>query len=111
MTGFFIFCDENAIPPLDVTNIDNTRYLAWIGDQGIVAADSLQPYLSAINKFLLDHGKPPVAMVSGVCKGLANCQKDLDPTPERQPLPAPVALTILEKAEELLKGVQWAAHD
>jgi hypothetical protein len=108
MTDFFIFCDENAIPQLDVANIDITRYLAWIGDQGTVAADSLQPYLSAINKFLLGHGKPPVAlgpMVSGVRKGLANCQKDLDPTPERLPLPAPVALAILEKAEELLKGV------
>jgi hypothetical protein len=50
-------------------------------------------------------------MVSGVREGLANCQKDLDPTPERLPLPAPVALAIVEKAEELLKGVQWAAHD
>ena len=101
MTGIFIFCDENAIPPLDVNNIDVTRYLAWLGDQDTVAADSLQPYLSAINKFLLDHGNPPVAlgpMVSGVRKGLANCQKDLDPTPERLSLPASVALAIMEKA-------------
>jgi hypothetical protein len=97
-----------------VTNIDITRYLAWIGDQGTMAADSLHPYLSAMNKFLLDHGKPPVALgpvVSGVHKGLVNCQKDLDPTPERLPLPVPVALAILEKAEELLKGVQWDTHD
>jgi len=114
MTGFFIFCDENDISPLDVTNIDIIRYLAWIGDQGTVAANNLQPYLSAINKFLLNHGKPLVAlglMVSGVRKGIASYQKDLDPTPECLPLPAPVALAILEKAEEFLKGVQWAAHD
>jgi hypothetical protein len=76
MTSFFTFCEENAIPYLDVTNIDIARYIAWMGDRGTVAADSLQPYLSAINKFLLDHGKPPVAlgpMVAGVRLGLANC--------------------------------------
>jgi hypothetical protein len=32
MTGFYVLCDENAILPLDVTNIDIARYLAWIGD-------------------------------------------------------------------------------
>jgi hypothetical protein len=115
MIGFFQFCEESAIPPpLDITNIDIALYLAWMGDKGTVAADNMQPYLSAINKFLLDHGMSPVAlgpMVTGVRKLLANCQKDLAPTAERLPLPAPVALAILEKAEELIKGVQWAAHD
>jgi hypothetical protein len=43
MTGFFIFCDENAISPLDVTNIDITRYLAWVRDKSTMAAGSLQP--------------------------------------------------------------------
>jgi hypothetical protein len=74
-----------------------------------VATDSLQPYLSTINKFLLDHGKPPVAlgpMITGVSKGLANCQRDLVPTLERLPLPVLVALAIREKAERLLKIVQ-----
>jgi hypothetical protein len=115
MTSFFTFCEENAIPYLDVTNIDIARYIAWMGDRGTVAADSLQPYLSAINKFLLDHGKPPVAlgpMVAGVRLGLANCQKDMAPTPERLPLPAPVALAILERAEGLLKNRdQWVEND
>jgi hypothetical protein len=77
-----------------------------------MAPDTLKPYLSAINNFLLDHGKPPVAlglMVSGVRKGLANFDTDLAPTPERLPLPEPVALAILERAAELLRGVQWAA--
>ncbi len=76
MTSFFAFCEQNAIPFLDVTNIDITRYIAWMGDRGTVAADSLHPYLSAINKILLDHEKPPVAlgpMVAGVRLGLANC--------------------------------------
>ena len=113
MTSFFNFCEENAIPYLDVTNIDIAHYIAWMGDQGSVAPDSLQPYLSSINKFLLDHAKPAVAlgqMVSGVRRGLANCRSDLAPTPERLPLPAPVALAILKKAEQLLRRVQWGAH-
>jgi hypothetical protein len=34
------------------------------------------------------------------------------PTPERLPLPAPVALAILERAEALLKNRdKWVAHD
>ncbi len=74
-----------------------------MADKETVAADSLQPYLLAINKFLMDHGKPPVALgplIDGVRKGLA-------PTPERLPLPTPVALVILVKAETLLKVVHW----
>jgi len=62
MTSFFTFCEKNVIPYLEVTNIDIARYIAWMGNRGTVAADSLQPYLSAINKFLLDHRKPPVAL-------------------------------------------------
>jgi hypothetical protein len=114
MAGFFQFYKENAIPPLDITNINIARYLAWMGDKGTVAAESIHPYLSAINKFLLDHGKPSVAlgpMVTEVRKNLANCRRDLILTPERLLIPAPVALAILEKAEELFKGVQWAARD
>jgi hypothetical protein len=48
-------------------------------------------------------------MVAGVRSGLSNCQTDLAPTPERLPLPAPVALAILKKAEQLLRSVQWGA--
>ena len=115
MTSFFTLCEENATFYLDITNIDIARYIAWMGDRGTVAADSLHPYLSAINKFLLDHGKPPVALgaiVAGVRLGLANCQTDMPPTPERLPLPSLVALAILELAEAILKNRdQWVAND
>jgi hypothetical protein len=110
MTGFFRFCKESAIKPLDITNADIAWYLSWMAEQEKVAADSIQPCIYAINKFLLDHGKPPVALgplIDSVRKGLAICQRDLAPTPERLILPAPVALAILEKAETLLKVVQW----
>ena len=82
MTGLFIFCEESAITPLDITNAAIARYMARIADQGTVAADSLEPHLSVINKFLLDHDKPPIALVTlidGVRKGLAKCQRDLAP--------------------------------
>ncbi len=65
----------------------------------------MQPYLSAINKLMLYHDLPHVALgplVTGVRKGLSNCQEDAQPRPQRLPLPAPVALAILELAERLL---------
>ncbi len=41
MTSFFTYCEENAIPYLDVTTIDIARYIAWMGERGTVATDSL----------------------------------------------------------------------
>jgi len=41
MTSFFAFCEEQAIPFLDVTDIDVTHYIPWMGERGTVAADSL----------------------------------------------------------------------
>jgi hypothetical protein len=32
------------------------RYVAWLGQLGTIKATSLQPYLSAVNGFLKDHG-------------------------------------------------------
>jgi len=68
-----------------------------------VAASSLQPYLSSINNYMQDHALPPVALgslVSGVRKGLANCQEDLAPLAPRLSMPAPVAFEILELAKD-----------
>ena len=45
-------------------------------------------------------------MVTDVRKDLAKYRSDLAPTPERLPLPVPVALAILENAEALFKGIQ-----
>jgi hypothetical protein len=49
------------------------RYTAWLGLQGAVAAGSLQPYHSAVNKFFKDQQQPPVAvaeLVVEVSRGL-----------------------------------------
>jgi hypothetical protein len=114
LTGFFKFCDLFLIEPLQVTPVHIARYIAWLGQRGTVAAASLTPYLSAINRFLQDHALPPVALgslVAGVRKGLTNCQEDTAPLPERLPLPAPVALAILELGERLLRSSTWTSQD
>lgn len=114
LRGFLLFCDEQGIDPLEVTPPEICRYVAWLGLRGSVAADSLQPYLSAINRFLQDHAVAPVALgpvVSSVRKGLAKSQFDLVPSDIRVPLPAPVALAILERGEHLVSRVAWTATD
>lgn len=110
LKGFLEFCDEESLLPLDVTPVHVARYLAWLGLRGTVAAASLQPYLSAINRLLKDHGKPPVALgplVADVRAGLGNSQVPLSPAPARIPLPAPVALDILVEAESVLSTTSW----
>ncbi len=68
----------------------------------------MQPFLSANNKFLKDNGRLSVALaplVSGVRKGFEKCQRDENPTLECLPLPAPMALSIMEGAECMLPSV------
>ena len=75
LRSFISFCEVFLINPLEATPVDIARYLAWLGQRGTIAADSLHPYLSAINRYLQDHAREPVALgplVAGVRKGLAN---------------------------------------
>lgn len=114
LRGFLLFCDEQAINPIEVTPPQIARYVAWLGLRGTVAADSLQPYLSAVNRFLKDHAAAPAALgplVSAVRQGLGNSQIDSEPSDTRVPLPAPVALAILEQGERLVDLVDWTASD
>ncbi len=83
-------------------------------EEGDSRSSSLQPYLFSINKYLQDHALPPVALgtlVSGVRKGLENCQEDMCILSQRLPLPAPVALEILELAEGLQRSVEFHWSD
>jgi hypothetical protein len=110
LAGFMQFCVEQDLAPLEATPVHIARYVAWLGVRGTVSATSLQPYLSAINRFLQDHGVAPVALgplVGNVRAGLRNSQVSLQPTAPRLPLPAPVALDILAQAERLLPALRW----
>jgi hypothetical protein len=76
-------------------------YTAWLGLLGIVAASSLQPYYSAVNKFFRDHQRPPIAvgeLLADARRGLEILQHRLVPADTRLLLPAPVALDILMAA-------------
>ena len=100
--------------PLATTPLDIARYIAWLGLRGTVSATSLTPYLSAINTFLQDLALPPVALaplVAGVRRWLMNCQADTAPVPEKMPLPAPIALAILELGKKLLTETAWNPKD
>ena len=55
LVSFYEFCDSFLLNPLAVSPIDIARYISWLGQRDIVAADSLQFYLSVINMMLMDH--------------------------------------------------------
>ena len=50
-------------------------------------------------------------LVSSVRKGLEKRLEDGNTTPKRIPLPAPVALSILEGADHMLPSIQWDPRD
>ena len=112
---YFTFCDEQGLDPFSSTEAIIARYIAWLGQQGTVGAASLQPYLSAINRYLEDHGLPGVAkglLIAKTRKGLALTQVDTRPRPRRVALPAEVALRILQHASllQLQPGVWHASR-
>ena len=112
LTSFMTFCHEQNVSPLEVTPVHVARYVAWLGRQGTVAAGSLHPYISAINRFLQDHGRPPVALgplVADVRAGIKNSQVALQPPPARIPLPALVAADMLAYVEDLVPKLTWVS--
>jgi len=84
LNHFFNFCRIESITPLDVTAAQIVRYIAYLGSVNTIAAGSMQPYLSAINRYLQDHQRQPVAMgpmVVDAQAGLAGLQVPLvEPT-------------------------------
>jgi hypothetical protein len=101
---FFAFCAEENITPLQSTPATMVRYSIWLGLLGTVAASSLQPDFSAVNKYFRDHQLPPIVvgdLLADARRGLEMLQHRLVPTDTRLPLPAPVALDILSAANTL----------
>lgn len=108
---FLEFCSREGTDPLTAGTGTVVRYIAYLGQQGTVAAGSLQPYLSAINRWRQDLGAPAVAMgplVTAARKGLARLQQDTEPQPVRVALPASVACRLLLLAEFRLSALQAA---
>lgn len=110
--SFLQFCSEDGLSPFAVGEQHVVRYVAWLGERGQVAAASLQPYLSAINRFLADHCLPAVALgplVQRARKGLQLQQVDTRPQPVRVGLPPGAVLDCMAAAEQLLPGCAAAA--
>jgi hypothetical protein len=87
------------------------RYTAWLGLLGTVAAGSLQPYLSAFDKFFRDHQRQPIVvgeLQADARRGLEMLQHRLVPAETRLPLPVPVALDILLAANTLRDSLTWS---
>jgi hypothetical protein len=86
------------------------RYTAWLALLGTVAASSLQPYFSAVNKYFRDHQRQPIAvgeLLADARRGLEMLQHRLVPADTRLSLPAPVALDILQPANTLRDNLTW----
>jgi hypothetical protein len=87
------------------------RYTAWLALLGTMAASSLQPYFSAVNKFFRDHKRQPIAvgeLLADARRGLEMLQHRLVPADTRLPLLAPVALDILLAATTLRANLTWS---
>jgi hypothetical protein len=80
---YFAFCDEHWLAPLAATPAHIGRYVAWLGQLGSIKASCVEPYLSAVNGFVNDHGLEAVALgdlVAKVRKGFAASQVAIDDT-------------------------------
>jgi hypothetical protein len=86
-------------------------YTAWLGLLGTVAASSIQPYFSAVNKYFCDHQLQPIAagdMLADARRGLEMLQRRLVRPDTRLPLLALVALGILLAASALRDTLTWS---
>jgi hypothetical protein len=110
MHQFAALCHEEGIHPLQTTTQSIVRYTTWLGLHGTVAAASLQHYYSAINKFFCDHQQQHIAvgeLLAGARRGLEMQQERLLATDSRMPLPAPLALALLDAATHIREHLTW----
>ena len=110
MRRFIVFCNEEGITPLEATAADMLRFTAWLARSGTIAANSLRPYFSAINKFFRDHLKEPVALgplLTDARRGLAMQQQPITAPDIRVPLPAPIVQQMLLFAHRHYRALTW----
>jgi hypothetical protein len=86
------------------------RFTAWLNRAGTVAANSLQPYFSAINKLFRDHLKEPLAMgplLTDARHGLAMQQQPITDPDICIPIPAPIVQHMLLFAHRHHRAITW----
>jgi hypothetical protein len=80
MHRFTVFCNEEGIAPLHATAADMLRFTTWLVRSGTFAANTLQPYFSAITKHFRDHLREPMALgplLADARRALAMQQKSI----------------------------------
>jgi site-specific recombinase XerC len=98
MRCFNVYCNEEGITSLQATAADMLRFTTWLARSGTIAANSLQPYFSAINKFFRDHLKEPVALgplLTDARRGLAMQQQPITDPDIRVPIHVPIVQKML----------------
>jgi len=97
--SFTDWCALNKLEPIPASPRMILAYVGSLAERGTIAADSLQPYLSAINTRHLDMGleRPAIGhVVTAARRGMRRAQALLSTRDSRIPLPAPAALEVLE---------------
>jgi hypothetical protein len=80
---------EKVSPPLHTTLATLVRYTTWLGVLGTVAASSMQPYFSTVNKYFRDHQLPSIAvgdLLADARRGLEMRRQRLVSSDTRLPL-------------------------
>jgi hypothetical protein len=86
------------------------RFTKWLAQAGTVAANSLQPSFSAINKFFCDHLKEPMALaplLTDARQGLAMQQQPITDPDIRVPIPASIVQQMLLFAHRYYRVLTW----
>lgn len=96
---FARFCRTSGRQPLPATLETVLCYIGAVLEEGTVAATSLQPYLSAINRVHADFDFERPAqgpLVAAARKGMGFAQVDTEPRLQRKYLPAEAARAALD---------------
>ena len=108
-TTFCTWCAENGLEPLPATPRMIVAYIGTLAERGSIGADSLQPYLSAINAMHADHGfeRPALGhMVARARQGMRRSQALVQTRDTRVPLPAEAVMRILQSTLAALPSLE-----
>jgi hypothetical protein len=114
MRRFTFFCDEEGITPLQAAAADMLRFTSWLVRVGSVAASSLQPNFSTINKLFLDHLREPMELgplLTDARRGLAMMRQPIADPDIRIPIPVLVVQQMLQFARQHYRAITWSMHN